>query len=318
MVLDEDAVDLLAAPILKSRGKLNRLFDSPDIESMLRRDARLDAYRPTLGLLLLMQPSVLAEYFQRTNFKDRDTGLAARCFYAYSVAARSSVFDHLATPALAELNRAQSALLSLGRADRPGRCRHRLSLGADALNAWAQIKMQLANRVYGDLADIGDAAGRATEKCWRVATLLHAIAKALEFEGKGLLQALQEPINADCIWAAWCFVEWSFCEYRKVLPLSIRRSTVQVRQSEEIRLAIWHIQSHLFRSQVTTTTVSLARDLSGLSGHKFKFVLAHLRSAGAVKETSGKNPSLLFQPSFWIGSEFPPVLPPPVALTPMT
>jgi hypothetical protein len=94
-------------------------------------------------------------------------------------------------------------------------------------------------------------------------------------------------------------------QFHMVFPPSKLRlpkpSRVMERQLEESRVAKWHLYNHLRSSGSDTMVWSLAQELSWLSAHKFKTVVAHMKSTKQVEVLGGKDPILRFSSHFFAG-----------------
>ena len=103
--------------------------------------------------------------------------------------------------------------------------------------------------------------------------------------------------------AAWAFVEWSIQQFCEVFPPPAPKppkvSRVKERQLEEAREAKRHLYNHLRGSHSETMPWTFAQELSFLSVHKFRTVVAHMKSTKQVEVLGGKDPILRFTPRFF-------------------
>lgn len=305
-IADDDCIDLLKSDVMKKRGKLNRFFDGPMKEALTRRDHEpLVAYSPSFGICCLTQPDIYAEHQIDTRLLDRKSGLASRFLYAHTLAGRAPELPNLQTPCLNEIHTLATWFLEqrLQRLLAGNTKRVELCLSPEAESRWAQIKQNIDVRMAGDFRFVQDSAGRATEKTWRIAALLHC------FHSVPIPAAPTEPlppispIPPEAIDAAWSVVEWSVTQFCNVFPPPAPKlpkpSRVKERQREEARVAKGHLYNHLCSSGSDTMPWSLAQELSWLSAHKFKTVVAHMKSGKQVEELGGKDPVLRFSPNFF-------------------
>lgn len=304
-IADDDCVDQMKGDVLRKRGKLNRLFDGPMKESLIRRDQDpLVAYRPSVGICFLTQPDVFAEHQQATRNADRKSGLASRFLYAHTLDGRSPAYPTIPTPTLDEVHRLMSWFLE----QRSMRLKRGLGsiellLSPEAELHWSHLKNGIDSGQFGDLRNVQDSAGRATEKVWRLAAQLHCYTwlqvPASPFEPLPPIP----PIPPEMIDAAWALVNWSLWQFCKAFPPPTLKppkpSRVMERQREETRVAKRHLFDHLRRTGQVTMPWSQAQELSWLSAYKFKTVLAHLKSTKLVEVVDGRDPILRFAPAFF-------------------
>lgn len=305
-IADDDCIDQLKSDVMKRRGKLNRFFDGPVKESLIRRDHEpLVAYYPSVGFCGLTQPEVYPEHQIATRYADRKSGLASRFLYAHTLEGRGPELPYLPTPNLDEIYAVATWFLEqrLQRRLAGNTDRIELRLSPDAESHWSQLKQSIDLRMTSDFREVQDSAGRATEKTWRIAASLHC------FDSTPIpanpLESLPpiSPIPAEAIDAAWEIVQWSMAQFRNVFPppkpKPPRSSRVKERQLEESRLAKAHLYNHLRSSGGDTMPWSVAQELSWLSAHKFKTVVAHMKSTGQVEVLGGKDPILQFSSHFF-------------------
>lgn len=305
-VTDDDCYDLLKSEFMRKRGKLNRFFDGPEKESFTRRDHEsLAAHYPSVGICCLTQPETYAEYLHTTRFADRKSGLAARFLYAHTLEGCSPALPNLPTPSLNEMHTLSTWLLEqrLQRLLTGNTERVELCLSSEAESRWTQIKQDIDLRMARDFSHVQDSAARATEKTWRIAALLHC------FQSLPIPATLDEPlppiapITARAVDVAWMVVHWSLTQFYRVFPPPTPKppkpSRVLERQREEARIAMAHIFNHLRSSGDDTIPWSLAQELSWLSPHKFKTVVAHMKSTRQVELLEGKDPILRFSSHFF-------------------
>jgi hypothetical protein len=253
----------------------------------------------------LTQPDIYAEHLAITRFADRKSGLASRFLYAHTLAGRAPEIPNLQTPCLNEIHTLASWFLEqrLQRLLAGNTERVELSLSPEAESRWAQIKQNIDVRMAGEFRFVQDSAGRATEKTWRIATLLHC------FHSVPIPAAPTEPlppispIPPETIDAAWSIVEWSLTQFCNVFPLPMPKppkpSRVKERQLEDACMAKGHLYNHLRSSGGDTIPWSLAQELSWLTAHKFKTVIAHMKSGKQVEVLDGKDPILRFSSHFF-------------------
>lgn len=303
-ITDDDCIDQLKSDVMKKRGKLNRFFDSPVKESLIRRDHDpLVAYYPSVGICFLTQPDIYAEHQLATRYADRKSGLASRFLYAHTLDHRGVELPYLPTPSLNEIHTLAVWFLEqrLKRLLAGSTDRIELRLSPEAEICWRQVKQSIEERMTGDFRHVRDSADRATEKTWRLAAILHCFHSALPASPDDPPSI--PPISPVAIEAAWALVEWSIGQFYNVFPppklKPPKASRVIERQLEESRVAKRHLHNHLRRSGCDTIPWSLAQELSWLSPHKFKTVLAHMKSANQVEVIGGKDPILRFSSSFF-------------------
>jgi hypothetical protein len=305
-IADDDCIDQLKSDVMKRRGKLNRFFDGPVKESLIRRDHEpLVAYYPSVGICCLTQPEIYAEHQAATRHADRKSGLASRFLYAHTLDRRGPELSDLPTPSLEEIHTLASCFLEqrLQRRLTGITDRIELRLSSEAELLWAQLKRSIDWRMASDFQLVEDSAGRATEKTWRIAASLHC------FDSPFIPATPHEPlppippIPPEAIEAAWEIVQWSFGQFSQVFPPAKpkppKTSRVKERQLEETRSAKAHLHNHLRRSGSDTMAWSLAQELSWLSAHKFKTVVAHMKSTKEVEVLGGSDPILRFSSLFF-------------------
>ena len=305
-IADDDCIDQLKSDVMKRRGKLNRFFDGPVKESLIRRDQEpLVAYYPSVGICCLTQPEIYAEHLIATRYADRKSGLASRFLYAHTLDGRGPELPHLPTPNLDEIHTLANYFLEqrLQRLLAGNTDRIELRLSPEAEYRWSQLKQNIDLRMTDDFRQVQDSAGRATEKAWKIANALHCFHSvpipASPYEPLPPIS----PIPPEAINASWEFVQWSIEQFRNVFPPPIpkppRLSRVKERQLEETRLAKVHLHNHLRSSGIETMAWSFAQQLSWLSAHKFKTVVAHMQSTKQVEVLGGKDPILRFSANFF-------------------
>jgi len=305
-IADSDCFELLRSDVMRRRGKLNRFFDGPMKESLIRRDHDpLVAYQPSFGICCLTTPETYADHLADTRLTDRKSGLASRFLYAHTLEARSPELPNLPTPSLDEIHTLATWFLEqrLQRLLAGNNERIELCLSPEAESRWAQIKQNIDMRMAGDFSHVQDSAGRATEKTWRIAALLHCFHSVpIPVTPTEALPSIS-PIPPETIDAAWSIVEWSMTQFYKVFPPPTfkppKPSRVRERQLEESRIAKSHLYNHLCSSSSDTMPWSLAQELSWLSAHKFKTVIAHMKSGKQVEVFGGKDPVLRFSSPFF-------------------
>jgi len=305
-IVDDDCFDLLKSDVMRRRGKLNRFFDGPVKESLIRRDHEpLVAYYPSVGICCLTQPDIYADHLISTRFADRKSGLASRFLYAHTLEGRVPELPNLPTPSLNEIHTLATWFLEqrLQRLLAGNNERVELCLSPEAEFHWAQIKQNIDLRMAGDFRFVQDSAGRATEKTWRIAALLHCFHSApIPATPTEPLPPIS-PIPPEIIDAAWRIVDWSMTQFYKVFPPPTpkppRPPRVKERQLEETRIAKNHLYNHLSSSGSDIMPWSLAQELSWLSAHKFKTVVAHMKSTKQVELLEGKDPILRFSSHFF-------------------
>jgi hypothetical protein len=311
-IADDDCFDLLKSDVMKHRGKLNRFFDGSVKESLIRRDHdRLVAYYPSVGICGLVPPDIYQDFQLATRNSDRKSGLASRVLFAHtSWGRRGTQVPNMATPALDEFHRLAAWFLEqrLQRLLAGQTERVMLSLSPDAQACWAQLKRDIEARAAAGFHAYQDSAGRATEKTWRIAAILHC------YQAFPIPTAATDPlppfppIPAETIRQAWAIVEWSLGQFSKVFPPPTPKppkpSRVTERQLEEARIAKGHLYNHLRTNGIDTMPLSLAQRLSWLSAHKFSTVLAHMQSGGQVEMLGGRDPIIRFLPNFFAETGF--------------
>jgi hypothetical protein len=304
-IADDDCIDQLKSDVMKKRGKLNRFFDGAVKEPLIRRDHEpLVAYYPSVGICCLTQPEIYGEHLASTRYADRKSGLASRFLYAHTLEGRGPALSYLPTPALDEFHALASWFLEqrLQRRLAGTMLPLELCLSSEAQCLWEGLKEDIDERIHRDLEQVHDSAGRATEKTWRIAVCLHCFATgvlpASPFEP---LPAIP-PVPPEAIEAAWNIVEWSLGQFAQVFPPPKPKppkvSRVRQRQLEETQDAKVHLYRHLRSSGGDTIPWSLAQQLSWLSPHKFKTVIAHMKSTKQVEELGGSDPVLRFSSLF--------------------
>jgi hypothetical protein len=305
-IADDDCIDQLKSDVMKRRGKLNRFFDGPVKESLIRRDHEpLVAYYPSVGICCLTQPEIYAEHQINTSYSDRKSGLASRFLYAHTLEGRGPGLPCLPTPSLDEIHKVATWFLEqrLQRRLAGNNDRVELRLSFEAESRWAQLKQSIDHRMTRDFQQVQDSAGRATEKTWRIAAILHCFDSApIPVNSSEPLPPIS-PIPPEAINAAWQIVQWSIDQFYYVFPPPKPKlpkpSRVKERQLEESRLAKVHLHNHLRSNGCDTMSWSLAQELSWLSSHKFKTVVAHMKSTKQVEELGGKDPILRFSSDFF-------------------
>jgi hypothetical protein len=305
-IADDDCIDQLKSDVMRRRGKLNRFFDGPVKESLIRRDHDpLVAYYPSVGICCLTQPEIYTEHQIAARYADRKSGLASRFMYAHTLDGRGPQLPSLPTPSLNEIHLLTTWFLEqrLQRLLAGNTERVELCLSTEAEARWTQLKQQIDERMVFDFPNALDSAGRATEKTWRIAAILHCFnAMPLPSSSAEPLPSIS-PIPPEAISAAWEIVRWSITQFQLVFPppkpKPLRISRVRERQLEEARIAKGHLYDHLRRSGADTMPWSLAQELSWLSAHKFKTVVAHMKSTQQIEVLGGRDPILRFHPSFF-------------------
>lgn len=305
-IADDDCIDQMKGDVMKKRGKLNRFFDGPMKESLIRRDQDpLVAYYPSVGICFLTQPEIHAEHQIATRYADRKSGLASRFFYAYSLDGRYPQIPNLLTPSLNEVHALMTWFLEqrLQRLLAGNTSPLEVCMSPEAEFRWAELKQSIDQRMTFDFQQVKDSAERAFEKTWRVAAILHCFHHFAVPASPSQPLVSIPPIPSVAIDAAWEIVEFSLMQFHKVFPPPKPRppkpSRVKERQLEELRVAKGHLYNHLCSSGSDTMVWSLAQELSWLSAHKFKTVVAHMKSTNQVEQLGDKDPILRFSPHFF-------------------
>ncbi|KAF1698047.1 hypothetical protein CSC62_06615 [Pseudoxanthomonas jiangsuensis] len=303
---DDDCIDQLKSDFMKKRGKLNRFFDGPVKESLIRRDQDpLAAYNPSIGICFLTQPEIHSEHQVAIRYIERKSGLASRFLYAHTLAGRGPERPLLPTPNLDGIQRLVTWFLEqrVQRRLAGNSQRIELTLSPEAQWRWEELKRSLDQRLHGDLQPVQDSAARATEKTWRIAAALHCFNAVAPPEHPHQPLPPIPPIPPDAIDAAWAYVECSLAQFHKVFPppepKPPRPSRVRERQLEELRVAKGHLHDYLRRRCCDTMSWSQALELSWLSEHKFKTVVAHMKSMDQVELLGGKDRILRFSSHFF-------------------
>ena len=305
-IADDDCIDQMKGDVMKRRGKLNRFFDGPVKESLIRRDQEpLVAYYPSVGICFLIPPEIHAEHLIATRYADRKSGLASRFLYAHTLDGRYPHIPTLLTPSLNEVHALMTWFLEqrLQRLLAGNTSPLQLCAAPEAELRWAQLKQDIDQRVTADLYQVRDSAERAFEKTWRIAAILHCFHHFSVPASPSQPLVSIPPIPPVAIDAAWAIVEFSLMQFHEVFPppkpKPLKPSRVKERQLEELRVAKGHLYNHLCSSGSDTMMWSLAQELSWLSAHKFKTVVAHMKSANQVEQLGDKDPILRFSPHFF-------------------
>lgn len=305
-IADDDCIDQLKSDVVRRRGKLNRFFDGPVKESLIRRDQDpLVAYYPSVGVCFLTQPEIYAEHQISTRHADRKSGLASRFLYAHTLDRRGPAYPSLPTPNLGEIHTLAAWFLEqrLQRLLAGNTDRIELVLSPEAEARWGQVKQNIDLHMTNDFQQVQDSVDRATEKTWRVAAILHChnFARVPVSPSEPLPPI--PPIPPEAIDTAWAIVHWSIGQFSRVFPppqpKPPKASRVRERQLEELRVAKGHLYNHLRGSGGDTLPWRLAEELSWLSAHKFKTVVAHMKSAKQVELIGDKDPILRFSSYFF-------------------
>lgn len=312
-IADDDCIDQLKGDVLRKRGKLNRMFDGPVKESLTRRDKEpLVAFYPSVGICFLTQPDIHAEHQIATRYMDRKSGLASRFIYAYTLSGLGPALPSLPTPCLDEIHALSTLFLDQRvRAMIKGDMKRiELILSPEAAMRWSQIKRDIDLRINSEFDEVQDSARRATEKVWRVAALIHCYGYAVVPANPATQISVIPPISVQAMEAAWSLVHWSLGQFSRAFPPArpkpVRSSRVRERQIEETNAAKGHLYRHLLSVGGDTMPWSLAQELSWLSAHKFKTVMAHMKSTGQVEVIDGKLPVVRFHPAFFAEMRFVP------------
>lgn len=305
-IADDDCIDQMKSDVMRRRGKLNRFFDTPVKESLIRRDQDpLVAYYPSVGICCLTQPEIYTEHQISTRYADRKSGLASRFLYAHTLDRRGATYPYLPTPNLTDIHTLTTWFLEqrLQRLLAGNTERIELTLSSEAEACWEQLKQDIELRMTSDFQQVQDSAGRATEKTWRVAAILHCFAFALAHASSSEPLPPIPPIPPEAINTAWAIVHWSIGQFSRVFPppqpKPPKPSRVKERQLEELRVAKGHLYNHLRSSGGDTIPWHLAQELSWLSAHKFKTVVAHMKSTKQVELIGDKDPILRFSAHFF-------------------
>lgn len=109
------------------------------------------------------------------------------------------------------------------------------------------------------------------------------------------------PITAYALESAWQIVVWSIGETNKVFQLmaeaSQPTSKILTRRVDEAVAAHQLLRTYLGQCRTTILSMNQAQNVSGLSAHKFRFVVEHFTAAGLVHMTEDRY--ILFLPGFF-------------------
>lgn len=169
-----------AENVKRNLGLLNQLWDGgPVIEGRVGRgETYIASVRVTMGLMV--QPSVLDSFFQKTDGLARGIGFFARFLFSHPESTQGLRFykePKEAMPALAEFHRQVAKLLLLPAAkDELNRLiSHEVRLDPQAHDVWVRFHDEIEESLGGDreYSTIRDVASKAAENAARLACCLH-------------------------------------------------------------------------------------------------------------------------------------------------
>lgn len=168
-----------AESVKRNLGLLNQLWDGGPVNEgrVLRGETYIESVRVTMGLMV--QPSVLDNFFQKTDGLARGIGFNARFLFSHPASTQGSRFyrEPEQMPALEAFHRRVTLLLQLPAAmDGLGRLiTHGVKFDAEAQDAWIRFHDEVEEFLGGDreYSTIKDVASKAAENAARLACCLH-------------------------------------------------------------------------------------------------------------------------------------------------
>ncbi len=310
-LIDLDAEAFLKGDVMRDGSRLNQFFDSPGkMSKRLASRRRLLALNPTLAICLMAQRDVYLDHLRRRGASEYTIGLHDRMVFAVAEASSFRRAMEIPTPALTLLQEAELALLMRGQRRRHAGNYSREILPFDAAGPtlWDQIQSRADARFRNEPAP------RVAEKAWRFASAIHALMTAIDrLLTGGDMDDPFPPIPAQTLELAWQVVEWTLCEsykVRKMLEFATRpKSKVVDRRIEEARAAHQFLLSYLGQMRCAQLPMRKARQVSGLTRHKFEFLIEHFAASGLLYVMEDRN--IVFLPPFFHGTGSPGVSTPP-------
>ncbi|WP_081976325.1 DUF3987 domain-containing protein [Novosphingobium pentaromativorans] len=172
-----------AESVKRNLGLLNQLWDGGPVNEgrVGRGETYIESVRVTMGLMV--QPSVLDSFFQKTEGLARGIGFFARFLFSHPESTQGLRFykEPEAMPSLDEFQRRVTSLLQLhALKDDLGRLvTHPVGLDAGAQKAWICFHDEVEEFIGGDreYSTIKDVASKAAENAARLACCLHVFTK---------------------------------------------------------------------------------------------------------------------------------------------
>lgn len=172
-----------AESVKRNLGLLNQLWDGGPINEgrINRGETYIESVRVTMGLML--QPSVLDNFLQRTEGLARGIGFFARFMFSHPETTQGQRYyrEPRAMPALDEFQQRITLLLQMPAArDELGRLMsHGVKFDAEAQSAWVSFHDEVEERIGADFeySTIRDVASKAAENAARLACCLHVFSK---------------------------------------------------------------------------------------------------------------------------------------------
>ena len=308
-LINLDAETFLKGSIMRNPGLVNEFFDSPSrMTKRLTSNKVLRALHPTLGICLLVQPVIYMDHLRRRGASEKAIGLMDRVIYGIAGPNTSRRPVEIQTPALSILHQVLLALLKRGlsRLLAGTYSREVLEFDETATSLWRQIASSL------DSPFRQNPAPRVAEKSWRIASAIHVVAVTIERLRAGYrIDDPFPPITAYALESAWQIVVWSIGETNKVFQLmaeaSQPTSKILTRRVDEAVAAHQLLRTYLGQCRTTILSMNQAQNVSGLSAHKFRFVVEHFTAAGLVHMTEDRD--ILFLPGFFHNPATPMPIP---------
>lgn len=194
-----------AESVKRNLGLLNQLWDGGPVNEgrVGRGETYIESVRVTMGLMV--QPTVLDNFFQKTEGLARGIGFFARFLFSQPESTQGMRFykEPEAMPALDEFHRRVTLLLQLHAAkDELGRLiTHAVKLDTEAQDAWIRFHDEVEERIGGDqeYSTIKDVASKAAENAARLACCLHVFS----CYGGPLCDIDRSTMDAACSLMRW-------------------------------------------------------------------------------------------------------------------
>jgi len=209
----EDGFSFLAGPLTKREtiSKLTQVLSGPPSLKMGRRHGRQEAFDPSVGVGLRLQPELFYDYQKRDKGISRRLGLWPRFLtFCYDPGRFPAMPNYVApsAPRASYLPFMERLHELFPVADTPPgsdvAARKVLVMDSYANAHLRELAFWVKGQMNGEFHDIQDAAGRAAEITLRLASNFHVVC-----QGDG-------HISREMIERGWAFAYWSLGQFRNV------------------------------------------------------------------------------------------------------
>lgn len=227
--------------VMRNLGQLNKLWDAEPLKIGRETSTSVTVRGVRFTLGLMVQESVLRDFFEKSGVIARGSGFLARFLLSWPESIQGTRLEPIVeppedAPALAAFHaRIRDMLRSDLPIDTDGRLKPwLLTLSPDARRAWVEFHnaIELMLAPSGELYPVRDVAAKVADNAARLAALFHV------FE-----RNLAEPIGADLMERASRIVAWHLSEARRFYgELAVPPETLAAAQLEQ--WLVGHCREH--------------------------------------------------------------------------